>query len=58
MANGHIEDGGRAFEDIGEETSVDVRLLVVQVQLTTVCLLSREVVGQDLGFETFCEVVF
>lgn len=58
MADCHVENSGWALEDIGEETSVDVRLLVVQIQLAAVGLLRREIIGQDLGFEAFREVVF
>lgn len=58
MAEGGIESCGRALEDIGEETGVDVGLLVVEIELAAVGLVDREVVGQDFGFEAFCQVVF
>ena len=58
VTEGSIEGGGGALEDIGEETCVDVGLLVVEVEFAAVCLLDREVVSQDFGFETLCQVVF
>lgn len=57
MAKGGIEGSSGALEDVGIEACVDVRLLVVEVELATVRLLYREVVGQDLGLETSGEVV-
>ena len=58
VSDGHVECCGGAFEEVGEQSGVDVGLLVVQVQLAAIVLGRGEVVGQDFGFETFGQVVF
>ena len=58
VANCGIEGCDGTLEQIGEQTGVDRRLLVVEVELTAVGLLGWQVVGQDLGFEALGEVVF
>lgn len=58
MTQGHVEGCSGTFEKICEQSGVDIGLLVVQVQLATVGLLGWEVVCQDLGFQTFGQVVF
>lgn len=57
VAQGDVEGGGGALEEVGEQAGVDVGLLVQQVELAAVCLLGGEVVGQDLGFESLGQVV-
>ena len=57
MAECDVEVCGGALEEVGEKTSVDVWLLVVEVELAAVGLLCREVVGEDFGLEAFGEVV-
>jgi len=58
VSESQVEGCGGAFEEVGEQTGVDVWLLVVQVQLAAVGLLGWEVVCQDFSFEAFGEVVF
>lgn len=57
MAESSVKSCDWALEEIGEETSVNVRLLVVEVKLAAVGLLDWEVVGEDFGFETLREVI-
>lgn len=57
VSESHVEGCSGAFEEICEQTGVDVWLLVEQVQLSAVGLLGWEVVCQDLSFEAFGEVV-
>jgi hypothetical protein len=54
----HVEGGGGTFEEIGEQSGVDVGLLVEQVDLAAVGGFRGEVVGQHFGFEAFGDVVF
>ena len=58
MTESHVEGGSGTFEEICEQPGVNIGLLVVQIQLATVGLLGWEVVCQDLGFQTFGQVVF
>ena len=57
MADSGVEGSSGTLEHIGEEAGVDAGLLVDEVQLATIGLLDGQVVGQDFGFEAFCEVV-
>lgn len=57
VAEGDIEGGGRALEEVGEQAGVDVGLLVQQVELATIRLLRGQVVGQDLSLQTLGQVV-
>lgn len=58
MSEHSIEIRGRTFEKIEEGAEVEVWLLVVEVQFTTVRLLGGEVVGEHFGFEASGELVF
>jgi hypothetical protein len=58
VADGSVEGCSGTLEDIGEQTCLDVLLLVDQVELAAIGLLDWEVVGEDLGFEALCQVVF
>lgn len=57
VAENSVEVGGGAVEEIEESTSVHVGLLEVEVELSTLGLLSREVLGDDLSLETLGDVV-
>lgn len=57
MAQGDVEGGGGALEEVGEQAGVDVGLFVQEVELAAVGLLRREVVGQNLCFQTLGQVV-
>ena len=58
VAEGHVDGRDGAFEEVDEGADVDVGLLVVEVELAAVGALRGHVVGEDLGFEAFGEVVF
>lgn len=58
MANTRVEGSDGSFEQVGKEAGVDIRLLVMEIELSTVGLLGWKVVGEDLGLETLGEVVF
>lgn len=57
MAQGDVESGSGALEEVGEQAGVDVGLFVQEVELAAVGLLRREVVGQNLCFQTLGQVV-
>lgn len=57
VSNTCVEGRDRTLEEIGEEASVDVWLLVVQVEFAAVCRLGREVVGEDFGLQTLGHIV-
>ena len=58
MTDGDIESCSRALRQIGEETGIDIRLLIVDIESTTVCLLGWEVIGEEFGLEALGDVVF
>ena len=58
MAECHVNSRNGSLEEVDERADVDIRLLVMKVELATVGALSGHVVGEDLGFEAFGEVVF
>lgn len=57
VAENSVEVGGGAVEEVEEGTGVQVGLLEVEVELSTLGLLGREVLGQDLSLETLGDVV-
>lgn len=57
VAENSIEVGGGAVKEIEESTGVHVGLLEVEVELSTLGLLSREILGEDLSLETLGDVV-
>ena len=57
VAKNGIEVSRGAVEEIEESTSVQVGLLEVKVELSTLGLLGREVLGNDLSLETLGNVV-
>ena len=57
VADGSIEGCSRALVG-AEEASVDVGLLVVEIELATVGLLDGKIVGQDFSLEALGQVVF
>ena len=59
VAERHVDGGDRAaLEEVDEGADVDVGLLVVQIELAAVRALGWHVVGEDLGLQALCEVVF
>ena len=58
VAEGQVNGRDRALEEVDEGADVDVGLLVVEVELSTVGALCWQVVGEDLSFEAFGQVVF
>lgn len=52
-----VQVGSRSLEKVEEGTSVQVRLLEVQVQLSTLGLGAWQVLREDLGLETLGNVV-
>ena len=58
VAECQVDGRNGALEEFDEGAYVDVRLLVVKVELAAVGAFRRQVVGEDLGFEPFGEVVF
>ena len=57
VAENSVEVGGGAVQEVEEGTGVQVRLLEEEVELGTLGLLSGLVLGEDLGLETFGDVV-
>lgn len=57
MAESQVHGGSGSFEEIGEQTSVDVGLLVEEIKLSTIGALRGEVVGENLGLQTLGEVI-
>lgn len=57
VAEDSVEVGGRAVQQVEESTGVQVGLLEVQVELSTLGLLSGLVLGQDLSLEALGDVV-
>ncbi len=58
VAERQVHGRGWALEQVGEQARVDVGLLVEQVHFAAVGALRGEIVGQNLGFEAFGQVVF
>lgn len=58
VAEGQVYGRDRALEEVDEGADVDVGLLVVEVELSAVGALCGHVVGEDLSFEAFGQVVF
>ena len=52
-----VHGGGRSLEEVGEQTGVDVGLLVEEVQLSAIGALRWQVVGEDFGFQALGQVV-
>ena len=57
VAENGVEVGGGAVQEIEEGTGVQVGLLEVKVELSTLGLLSGLVLGQDLSLEALGDVV-
>lgn len=57
VAEDSVEVGGRAAEKVEEGTGVQVWLLEVEVESSTLGLLVGEVLGDDLSLETLGDVV-
>lgn len=57
VAKDSVEVGGGAVQEVEEGTGVQVGLLEVKVDLSTLGLLGRLVLGEDLGLETVGNVV-
>ena len=57
VSKNSIEVGSRATQKVDKGTSVQVRLLEVETELGTLGTLSREILSEDLGFETLGDVV-
>jgi hypothetical protein len=58
VAEGQVNGRDRALEEVDEGADVDVGLLVVEVELSAVGALCWHVVGEDLSFEAFGQIVF
>lgn len=58
MSQHGVNVGGRSFEEVEEGTEVEVGLLVVEVDFSSVRLFGRQVVGQNFGFQPFGELIF
>lgn len=58
MADCRIKGRDWTLEQIGEQAGVEVGLLVVEVEFTTIRGLRWVVVGENLGLQALCQVVF
>jgi hypothetical protein len=58
VAKCHVNRCNRAFKEVDEGADMEVGLLVVEVKLATVGTLRWQVIGLDLSFEAFGQVVF
>ena len=58
MSEHSVDVGGGSFEDIEEGAEVEVGLLVVEVQFSTVRLFGGQVVGKHFSLQTASELIF